>query len=389
MALSCTLVLGSLALARETDAQLTVREVARPSTPYVPLYSPCRAKPPNDAAAHRVFRSMWPQPSFVEFSRQLGLLRAKPVEMLSAAEAEAYFLLLGEIESRIIHERDASERVRATLLEGREHGIAIARRFSNDSFVRCAFLASEARIVKALGMRDRFSETERDKARDDYRAFMESALRGEVPTDMYRDVLQSWVGKSYFDRGFEALPDTDTAAPLFEVGAKHSFDAASNPTDKRYLANWSRYAFLLQKLPLAQRLEIGLRLLTYMEDTWGGKSARTAGALDVYIHLLNYVGKTSIAAKQGKAAVSIFRRQLEVMQELRRRDPRDPNHQVSEALGYLLFGDAHILDNNTGAAARAYDGAQSAFESSNALAKFMLVSQEFPEQLELRRKALR
>ncbi len=274
-------------------------------------------------------------------------------------------------------------------MEGRELGIPIAQRFRDESFVRCAFLASEERITSAYGLEERFSNGQREKARDDYRAFIESALRGKVRTDVYRDVLQSFAGHIYLDQGFELLPDTAKAAHLFETGARYILDAASNMTDERHLQNWTRYAFMLQKLSLPQQIEIANQLLVYMEDTWGGKSPRTPGALNVYLHLLDFAGEVSLAAKQGKDAVSIFGRHLEVVQELRGRDPHDPNHQVSEALGYLLVGDAHVLNGDAAAAALAYQHAQRAFESSSANAKDMLRFQKFPKELEIRHKALR
>jgi len=332
---------------------------------------------------------MWPQPDFAEFSRQIEPLRSKPVEKLSPTEAEAYFVLLSQIASRVMMERGKLERILAATLENRQHGALIAQRFRDESFVRCAFLASEARIANRVGLQERFSQAERKKARDDYLAFIESALRGEVPTDTYRDVLQSYVGQSYFDRGFEVLPDTAKAAPLFEIGARHVFDAASNPTDERYLGNWRRYAGMLDDLPLPRQIEIANRLLTYMENTWGGKSARTPQALEVYLHLLDFAGQASLAAKQGKDAVSIFGRHLEVVQHLRRRDPGNPNHQVNEALGYLLVGDARALNGDAGGAARAYQDAQRVFESSNAAAKNMLRLQEFSKELSSRRRVLR
>jgi hypothetical protein len=382
------LLLGGSALPLQSTAQSVVTEVPRSSTAYVPMYSTCRVVPPSDAAAQALFKALWPSKDFAEYKRQLDLLRAKPIEGLSAAEAEAYFLLLRNLEIQVLIARGGtSESRRAVVLEGRQYGTPIAERFRDDSFVRCAFLGSEAWILNELP--DRFDGQARRKARDDYIAFIESALRGEVRTDTYRDLLQSTVGQYYLDSGFELLPDTTKAAPLFEAGARHVCDAASNPKDDRYLANWRRYAFMLQKLPLEQQLEITQRLLTHLEKTWGGKSARAAAALDVYLHVLSFAGESALAAKKGKDAVSIFVRHLEVVQELRRRDPHDPNHQVSEALGYLLVGDAYILDGDPAAAAPAYQSAQRVFKSSSASAKDMLKFQDFPDELESRRKAIR
>lgn len=58
-------------------------------------------------------------------------------------------------------------------------------------------------------------------------------------------------------------------------------------------------------------------------------------------------------------------------------------------LALLLVGDAHRLNNDRGAAERAYRDAQRAFDASNAGAKDMLLYQGFPKDLEARREALR
>lgn len=370
-------------------AQSTVRDIPEHSTEYVLLYSPCRAKPPDDPIALQLSEAMWPPRDFATLSGLFATLRSQPLMALSATEAEAYFLLLNQMESRTVQERVLRERIGAAVLEGRQHGTAIAQRFHDESFVRCAFLASEWRIATSIGLENRFTESERNKARDDYHAFLESALRGEVRIDMYRDVLQSAVGGSYLDKGFEALPDRRKAAPLFEIGARYVLDAASNPTDQRYLGNQRRYVAMLRKLSLAQQIEITNRLLAHMESAWGGKSAHTTSALEVYLDLLAFGGEVSVEAQRGKDAASMYGRYLEVVLDLRRRDPGDPNHQVSEALGYLLAGDAHALNKDSRKAAEAYRAAQRAFEQSNATAKDMLEFQDFASELESRRKALR
>lgn len=371
------------------SAQPVVREIPRPKQPYVPLYSACRAKPPNDEVARLVFQTQPQRSNVAVFERQLGALRGIPVDSLSATEAEAYFVLLRQIASEAMVERGQLHRIRTIVLEGREHGAKIAARWNGDAFVRCAFLDSEAVVMREAGLNERFSVAERRKARDEYRSFLESVLRGEVRVEMYVDQIQSRVGQFYFDQAFEALPDVDAAGPLLETGAKYAFDAAANATDDRYPGEWRRYAFLLDKLPAARQLEISQRLLTHTERTWAGKSARSAGALEVYSYVLQSAGRLALDAKRGKDAVSIFTRQLEVAQELRRRDPADPNYQVEEALSYLVVGDAHVLAGDPKAAADAYDRAQRAHESANGSAKDMLKLQQFTEELASRRNRMR
>jgi len=128
------------------------------------MYSTCRAVPPGDAAAQALFKALltWPSKEFSEYKRQLDSLRAKPIDGLSAAEAEAYFLLLRRLEIQVLMVRGGSAESRwAVVLEGRQHGIPIAQRFRDDSFVRCAFFDSEAWILNVHGLRDRFGDQER------------------------------------------------------------------------------------------------------------------------------------------------------------------------------------------------------------------------------------
>src|SRR4029077_10445037 len=68
-------LLGGPAFPPPSAAQSAVKDVSRPSTPYVPLYSPCRAVPPRDPVAQVVFEALWPAKGFQEFSRQLDSLR--------------------------------------------------------------------------------------------------------------------------------------------------------------------------------------------------------------------------------------------------------------------------------------------------------------------------
>jgi hypothetical protein len=360
--------------------------------PYVPLYSACRAAPPADAVAQTLFKALWPYKPFAEYQRQSDTLRSKSVHELSAAEAEAYFVLLGLMEFQILDglsQQDTAERRWAVLQSARAEGIAVAERFKDDSFVRCAYLEAELQLENsARRSREKSDKGRRAKARADFISFMESALRGEVRTDTYRDVLQSAIGQNYLDAGFELLPDISMAAPLFEAGAKHVCDAGANPTDDRYLSNWRRYAFMLNKLPINQQSEISQRLLIHLERTWGGKAAQSEAALEVYLHVLDFAGQTALEAGKTKDAVSTFERHLEVVQKLRRAAPDDPNHQTIEAFSYLLLGDAHIADRDTGAAAQAYDSAQGVFNAAGVDARGMLRAQDFPRAIQSRREAL-
>lgn len=287
-----------------------MREVARPATPFVPLYSLCRPVPPDDPVAQALFKSMWPASSYATMRRQLDALRARPVDGLSASEAEAYYLLLIDVGSTFSYERHDLEARRAALQVAREHGRHIGARFAQDGFVRCARLTSELFITSSASQDEH--DPDQARARDEYIPFVEAVLRGEVRTTAHRDVLDSAVGQQYLNRGFAALPDTERAAAAFEAGARHLLDAASNPTDERHISNWQRYAFMLGKLPEAQRLASANRLLTHLEKTWGGASARGTPALEAYTHLLDVAGQAALALRQGQEAVAIYARQMDV-----------------------------------------------------------------------------
>jgi hypothetical protein len=366
------LLLACIAWQAPAVAQSATRNLPRPTTPFVPLYSLCRAVPPDDPVAQVLYKSMGVTSTYAIMQRQLDTLLVKPVDGLSANEAEAYFLLLIEVGSTFSFERHDLEARGAALQSARERGRRIGTRFAQDSFVRCAHLASE------LFFANRASRDEHDadlaRARDAYIPFLEAALLGDVPTTAYRDVLHSAVGQQYLNRGFALLPDTERAAVAFEAGARHLLDAASNPTDERYISNWERYAFMLGHLSDTQQLAIAQRLLARLE---------------AHAHLLNVAGQAALGLRQGKDAVAIYNRQLDVALALRVRAPGDPNQQVQEVLVHMLLGDAHLLNGDRSAATRAYLDAQRTYEASNDAAQNMLRYQDFPKDLEGRRAALR
>jgi hypothetical protein len=382
------LLVCGLAVAGGSFAQSSAWDIPKSSKPYVPLYSACRAKAPDDPVARALFDALKLRNSnFENFAKLLDPLRAKPAGALSAVEAEAYFTMLGRMVFLMTPPAEAAERRGAVLFDARAHGAPIAKRFRDESFVRCAFLDSEARMSREALRSGRISEKERTRLIDEYIAFLEGALRGKVRTDTHRDELQSRLGQLYFDRGLDVLPDTAKAAPLFETGAKHVLDAASNPTQLEPI-NWKRYQFVLSKLPVEQQSEIAQRLLAHMEKTWGGQSAKTSAALETYANVLDFAGLISLATTNNKRAVALYDRYLQVMRELRRRDPQDPNRQVNETLAYLLLGDAHALSGDRQAAEQAYRDAERAFESSGKAAKDTLKFHDFAEELEARRKSL-
>lgn len=377
------------AFIKDANAQSTVQNIPWASSRYVPIYSGCRAKPPSDPISQSAFQAMWPSPSFATYNHLLAPIRKKTVESLSAVEAEAYFVLMQGMVLQISFEYAEGDRIRTTVMNDRKRGFAIFKRFNDENFVRCAYLGSELSIMEEFTLQERFSDAERNKARDDYISFVQKALRGEVRSDSYRDVQEYKIGQLYLDQGFDRLPDSDAAAPLFELGSHYLLLAASHPTDNRYISNWDRYAAMLQKLPLKLRYEIGNRLITYVENSRVAKSDQQQISLEVYLHVLNFVGHTALEAKQTKKAVSFFKRQLEIVKELRHKDAEDPNLQVKEAIGFLIIGEAYVLNGERAEAAQAYANAQRSFEAASRDAKEMLNFHDFRNELSERRKELR
>jgi hypothetical protein len=381
-----TLLLGSVAGSVAAQAPSTVTLVPQSSTPYIYPFSSCRDRPPDDPAARKFFDTLQNDHTFARFLEQLESLRAQPAEDLSAAEAETYFLLLGRV--AFLLSADAVDGD-ALVLAGREHGQDIAARFGDDSFVRCAWLWSENLLMNNYRFEDRFRNSERVAVRDAYLTFLESALAGEVRTERSPSSLHGAVGEMYLDKGFDLLPRTDRAAPFFETGARHLLDAAASAPDHRYLGDYTRYLFMLEKLPPKQQREITQRLLEHVETSWGGKPDLTTKELEVYAHILAVAGGSALNAREGSAAVAIFERNVRTQQALRQRDPLDANAEVGAALSYLSLGDSYALLRDTAAAARAYDEALRAFEAASADARDMLDFQEFSAGIEARRESLR
>jgi hypothetical protein len=384
-----TLLLGSVAGSVAAQGSSTVTLVPQSSTPYIHPFSLCRDRPPDDPTARTFFDTLQNNRTFAAFLEQLESLRAQPAENLSAAEAETYFLLLSQLAFRLGTDALDVDDGDAVVLAGREHGQDVAARFGDDDFVRCAWLWSENFLMNNYRFEDRFTNNERLRAREAYLAFLESALAGEVDTETSTGYLHSAVGQMYLDIGFDLLPRKDRAAPLFETGARHLLDAGASVPDPRYISDWMRYLFMLEKLSLRQQREITQRLLEHVETSWGGKPDLTTTELNVYAHILAVAGGSALNARDGSAAVAIFERNLKANQALRQRDPLDANAEVGEALCYLSLGDAHTLLRDLAAAARAYDEALRAFESASADGRDMLEFQEFPAGIEARRRSLR
>jgi hypothetical protein len=380
------LLLGSVVGSVAAQAPSTVTLVPQSSTSYIHRFSSCRDRPPDDQVARTFFDTLQNDRTHAAFLEQLESLRAQPAENLSAAEAETYFLLLGRV--AFLLSADAIDED-ALVLAGREHGQDIAARFSDDGFVRCAWLWSENLLMNNYRFEDRFRDNERVATRDAYLALLERALAGEVRTETSPSSLHGAVGEMYLDKGFDLLPRTDRAAPFFETGARHLLDAAASAPDHRYLNDYTRYLFMLEKLPLKRQREITQRLLEHVETSWGGKPDLTTKELEVYAHILAVAGGSALTAREGSAAVAIFERNLKASQALRQRDPLDANAEVSVALSYLNLGDSYGLLRDTAAAARAYDAALRAFESASADARDMLDFQEFSAAIAARRESVR
>ncbi len=379
-----------LVFAPTAGAESAVALIGRPSTPYVELYSPCRAAPPNNPAAQEFFRTIQTyRPSFDEYQRQLDSLDSRALDSFSAIDAELYWLLIGALAGRLTGEDTSADGAHVdTVMKRRARGLRIAERFRDSTYVRCAKLASDVLLMGNYLIRKRFGNEERETITDQYMALLESALSGMIETDTYPSVLHYIVGQLYLNMGFRLLPNVDRAAPLFEAGGRHLLDAASNPKDRRYIDNWKRYAFALKKLPMPLQIEAVRRLLDHVEVSWGGKSEPTLSELDTYRHLLRLAGNIAFSERIGEDAVSISARHLEIVQQLRRRDPQNANYEVDEALGYVLVGDAHMLVGDAKSADRAYQDAFQVYESSGASAKEMLLFQNFRHELDARRKSI-
>ncbi|MGH8251085.1 MAG: hypothetical protein ACREVI_10400 [Steroidobacteraceae bacterium] len=346
--------------------------------PYVRPYSPCRASPPDDAAAQALYQSMKAMESFDPLRALLDKLQSLPATEVTAHQVEAYLLLLPEI--LFLLDIDGLEETAPQLtavLDGRDRGRVLAERFIDNSFVRCAALYSELAIFNHDLSGERFSDRDRSAARDAFLAFMEEAARGQHATDTHPSAVLYAAGQLHLDKGFDALPNREKAASHFETGARFLLDAAANPADERHIDNWTRYAFMLEKLPLARRQDIAGRLLAYVEQSWGAKSQLTVPELRTYGQLLGLNGGIALARRNGEHAVSIYGRYVDIVGRLRRSEPRNPNHEVSESQGYLSFGDAHLLARDAGNAARAFRVASDSYASASADAREMLDFGEF------------
>jgi hypothetical protein len=381
--------LFGLVVARKGDAEPAVTQLEEWATPYVPLFSTCRAVPPNDPGAQALFREMQEPADFAVLQKQLDALSSRPVEDLTAIDAEVFFLVLRQMLHQITVEDPtfAPQHV-SRVMEGRKDGRRIIARFQEDSFVRCAQITSESWFMNNLRLRQRFSDKERASVRDEFMVFLERAVNGEARTDTFPADLHYTLGQLYLDKGFELLPSADRAAPLFEKGAVHLLDAAADPIEERYIDNWTRYAFMLEKLPLARQHKLAGQLLSHVEQTWGSKPDATARELRTYLHVLDLAGSVSLASKTGEDARTIYGKYLEIVQRLRQKQPRNPNLEVNLALGYRCLGDAHVMVHDAEAAGRAYRDASATFESASADAKEMLDFQDFRTSLTQRRNSL-
>ena len=354
------------------------------------LYSPCRDRPPDDPVAQRLFEAMQRSRNFDELQEQLDALNSKPRDNLNAIEAEAYLLLVPGLINALNTERFALDGTDVeAILQAGKHSRDIAAPFADNSFVRCAYLYSEVRMVNDFPFNRHFSDGERTLARDNYRQFMESAIAGDVTTDTAPYRLHYAVGQLYLDTGYKLLPNKDKAAPLFEAGAMHLLDAASSATDEAYINNWKNYRHMLEKLPLAHQDEIAHRLLTHLEQqNGGGTRALTTAESRAYVSVLKFAGSVSIERKNGSEAVTILQKYLQAIQQPRQRAPDNSNYKVAEAHAYLSLGDALLLVKDRDEALRAYRSAAEVFESSSGTAREVLSFQEFPDELAARLKSL-
>lgn len=378
-------LIGVLALSLESEAQSPVALIEPSSSPYVQLYSPCRENAPDDPLAQDYFQMLQNSGDFAQFQGLLARLSQKPIASLTPVEGELYFALLSRMDFELsLYPQEDPRSGRAAIADARENGVRIASFFRDDSFVRCAWLASELALSSRSWHHVRFSERKHDAAKREYLAFLESALSGHVRTEMPMYLLHYSVGQHYLDEGFANLPNTERAASFFESGARHLVDAAASATDGRYVDNWQRYAFMLNKLPLRQQRAISLRLLTYVESPHTEDLKSSAAALTTYLHLLNVAGSIAFTSEDGEGAVSIYQRYLRTAQQLRQQDPDNPNYEVEEALGDMLLGDAHALLGSRPAAAEAYRAAERLLGSASPDAREMLTFQGFPDNLKTR-----
>jgi hypothetical protein len=125
-----------------------------------------------------------------------------------------------------------------------------------------------------------------------------------------------------------------------------------------------------------------------VEQTWVSTPDPTARELRTYLHVLAVAGGIALASKTGEDARTIYGKYLGTVQRLRQKQPRNPNLEVSLALGFQCLGDAHVLVHDAEAAGRAYRDASATFESASADAKEMLDFQDFRTNLKQRRDSL-
>lgn len=342
--------------------------------------------PPDDPGAQALFKALWPSDD-AAVRRQLQALMARPTDGLTAVEAEVFFRALSVVAQSI--ERPPAGEATPLAIVARAHGRRLAARFADDAFVQCARVGSEIAVTNGTRLYDRFTDVDRAEAREASIAFFERAVRGDLPTAAAPGVLHSTLGQRLLDRGFARLPDMAAAAVDFEAGARHLLDAGATRIDDRNIADWRRYAFMLDKVPAAQRLQIARRLVGHVEQKRAGRVARSGPELEVYLHVLDVAGNAAVATGQGKEAVALYQRQLAVAQQLRKVEPSDPNHEVMEAFAHLLVGDAFRLAREPRAAWFAYEDARRTYERCGPNAKDMLDMQEFAKELGARQDALR
>lgn len=380
----------------QVRAQSAITQVPRPATPYVTLYSPCRETPPDDPQAREFHQLVTRGDSLPELLRLLDRLRLLPVERLTAIEAEIHLLLPRQIEFQMSLDAARGDArgawVTAPILDARERGRVIAQRFRDDSLVRCAWLSTELWLANSASMRTRFSADERDAARTEFAEFIEGALEGRVRTEASPYLLHDTVGQIDLDLGYTRLQRANAqveAARWIETGAGHLLRAAALARDERHVKNWTRYEFMLRKLPLARQHDISQRLVAQADAGWARQAEDSPAVASTYLHLLSTAGAIALAHGKPREAVSIHERHLKLVQELRRREPDDPNHEVNEALGHLQLGDARKAAGDRAAAAQAYRQAERAEASASADARLLLKEQDFAEELARRRKSMR
>jgi hypothetical protein len=368
-------------------AQTAVNLVAPARGPYVPLYSPCRDRAPDDPAAQRFQQAVRTSQPYEAFADQLEALEQQPPAQWRPVDAELWFLLLRQMEFQLGFEpRDRLAR-QARILAGLAQGQGLVQRHGGDAAVRCAHLATTLWLSRSQRLGEHFSDAQRSSAREAYLSFLEGARRGAPAVEVRPYLMDFTLGQLLLDQGFGLLPDGVAAAPWFERGAAHLLDAAAAPDDERYISNWQRYAFMLAKLAPAQQQGIVGRLLDRYEALWLSPTRPPATAWAPYVHLLDFGGRAALDSARGHDAVELYRRHAAALRRLRQLEPDDPNHVGNAALGQLLLGDAQTLTGDLAAAARAYDEAARVYGGADAVSRDLLDRQDFAIELAARTAA--